>query len=205
MSEQDQNTEARREYFRIDDQVLLSVRPVDAAEAGELADQINERIPDRKAPDRFAVTASFAVNSRVMARLLHGISTDSPDVARYLKLMDQKLHQLARLFVLDEVENGDYPQLEVNISAGGLVFPSRVAFPPEALLETRIILLPNLTGILTVARVVYCEAAADPGDFPWRVSVEYLHIRESDRDLLCSHIMLRETELLRRQRGEDEE
>ncbi|MFA7387934.1 MAG: PilZ domain-containing protein [Thiohalobacteraceae bacterium] len=205
MSEQDQNAETRRAFFRIDDQVLLGVRPVDAAEAAELAGQINERMTDRKVPDRFAVTTSFAVNSRAMARLLHGISTDSPDVARYLKMMDQKLNQLARLFVLDEVETGDYPQLEVNISAGGLVFPSRVAFAPESLLEARIVLLPNLTGILTVARVVYCDAAGEAGDLPWRVTIEYLHIRESDRDLLVSHIMLRETEMLRRQRGEGEE
>ena len=200
VSEQDDSSEARREYFRIDDQVLLKVRAVDATEAAAIADRIADRVPDR-----FTVAANFAVNSRVMARMLHGFSSGSPDIARYLKLMDQKLNHLARLFVLEEVEGGDYPRLAVNISAGGLVFPSQRAFSADELLETRIILLPNLTGILTVARVIHSEAAPTAGDFPWQVAVEYVHIRESDRDLLCSHIMLRETELLRRRRGEDPE
>ena len=199
MSARDDSSETRREYFRIDDQVLLKVRPLDATEAAETADHIADRVPDR-----FRVAANFAVNSRAMARTLHGFSSGSPDIARYLKMVDQKLNHLARLFVLEEVEGDDYPRLDVNISAGGLVFPSRREFNQDQLLETRIVLLPNLTGILTVARVIHSDAAT-AGDFPWQVAVEYVHIRESDRDLLCSHIMLRETELLRRQRGEEQE
>lgn len=202
MSEDDEKHDAageRREYFRIDDQVLLNLRPITEAEAVSVHERILERVPDR-----FTVAANFAVNSRATARLLHGLSSSSPDAARYMKLLDQKVNQLARLFVLEEVERGDYPLLNVNLSAGGLVFPSRSEFTEGDLLEMRMVLYPDMMGILTVARVVYCERLAQqPGDFPWQVAVEYVHIRESDRDLLCSHIMARETELLRRQRGED--
>lgn len=201
MSEEDKNCRSgeRREYFRIDDQVLLNVRPIDTADVPDIVERIHDRVPDR-----FTVAANFAVNSRAMSRLLHGFSSNSPDAARYMKLMDQKLNHLARLFVLEEVENNDYPRLNVNLSAGGLVFPSRREFLKDQLLETRMVLYPNMTGILTVATVVYCERLATlPGDFPWQVAVEYVHIRESDRDLLCSHIISRETELLRRQREEE--
>lgn len=202
MSEEDHNAappQERREYFRIDDRVLLNLRPITEAEAAAVHERIVERVADR-----FTVAANFAVNSRATARLLHGLSSSSPDAARYMKLLDQKLNQLARLFVLDEIERGDYPLLNVNLSAGGLVLPSRREFAAGELLEMRMVLYPDMVGILTVARVVYCERQAQqPGDFPWQVAVEYEHIRESDRDLLVSHIMARETELLRRQRGED--
>jgi hypothetical protein len=192
-------SEERREYFRIDDQVLLNLRPIAEAEVTAVRERIMDRVPDR-----FTVAANFAVNSRATARLLHGLASGSPDAARYMRLMDQKLNQLARLFVLDEVERGDYPLLNVNLSAGGLVFPSRREFAAGELVEMRMVLYPDMVGILTVSRVIYCERFANqPGDFPWQVAVEYAHIRESDRDLLCSHIMLRQTELLRQQRGED--
>lgn len=202
MAEDDTKSEKsqeRREYFRIDDQVLLNLRPITEAEVAAVRERIMERMPDR-----FTVAANFAVNSRATARLLHGLASSSPDAARYMRLMDQKLNQLARLFVLEEVERGDYPRLNVNLSAGGLVFPTRCEFAAGDLLEMRMVLYPDLVGVLTVARVIYCERLANqPGEFPWQVAVEYAHIRESDRDLLCSHIMARETELLRQQRGEE--
>ena len=191
----------RREYFRIDDDVLLQVRPIDAAEVAKIAEQIADRVPDR-----FTVAANFAVNSRQMSRLLHAITADAPDTARCLKMVDQKLNHLARLFVLDAVEQGAFSRLQVNISAGGLVFPSKVAFAPDDLLETRMVLHPSSTGILTASRVVHCDPrdAASDG-CAWLIAVEYVHIREADRDLLVSHIMNRETEVLRRQRGESSE
>jgi hypothetical protein len=198
--ESKKSEEDRREYFRIDDQVLLNLRPLEESAMAEVAERIHGRVPDR-----FTVAANFAVNSRAMARLLHGFSANSPDAARYMKLMDQKLNQLARLFVAEEVGSGEYPRLNVNLSAGGVVFPARQEFTKGQLLETRMVLYPNMTGILTISRVVYCERLANlPGDVPWQVAVEYVHIRESDRDLLCSHIMNRETELLRDQRSTEE-
>lgn len=188
----------RREFFRIDDEVQLQVRPVDAAEVAELAEQIGERVPDN-----FTVAANFAVTTRQMSRLLHGMVSDAPDTARCLKMVDQKLNHLARLFVREAVARGAFVWLRVNLSAGGLVFPSALAFTPGDLLETRMVLHPSTTGILTVSRVVHCEPRDAMADgCAWLIAVEYVHIREADRDLLVSHIMNRETEVLRRQRGE---
>lgn len=202
MTEDDDREPAaeRREYFRIGDEVLLKVRPLDAGDIGAVVERITDRVPDR-----FTVAANFTVNSRATARLLHGVAADSPDAARYMKALDAKLNQLARLFVQEEVEAGAFPRLDVTLSAGGVIFPSAREFTAGDMVETRLVLYPHMTGILTVSQVVRCEPRQDgPPDMPWRVAVEYVHIRESDRDLLVSHIMSRETELLRRQRGEDD-
>ena len=194
----------RREYFRIEDQVLLEHRPIDEAELESLRLRLADRIPDR-----FTVAANFATHSRAMNRILHGFSARSPELARYLRIMDQKLNQLARLFVMEEMALGVESALRVNLSAGGMVFPARSEIEPGALLELRFALLPEMIGVLAAARVVYCErAATGHPDHPWQVAVEYECIRETDRDLLCAHIMSRETELLRQQReqqGAEEE
>ncbi len=189
----------RREFFRIDDEVLLKVSPITEADVEAIAARINDRMPDR-----FTVAANFAVSSRQMSRVLHGFSSDTPEIGRYLKMVDQKLNHLARLFVLEEAARGDFLPLHVNLSAGGLVFPSPIEHVPGTLLEMSMVLHPSTTGILSMSRVVYCERQVESaGAYPWQIAVEYSHIREADRDLLVSHIMNRETELLRRQRGED--
>lgn len=190
----------RRGYFRIPDEVLLKVLPLTAEAVAAVVERITDRVPDR-----FTVAANFTVNSRAMARTLHGIAQDAPDAARYMKHLDHKLNHLARLFVLEEVEQGAYPRLDVCLSAGGLVFPAEAAYAPDELLEMRMVVYPQMIGVLTVARVVRCDPRDPATDGrAWQIAVEYVHIRESDRDLLCSHIIARETELLRRQRGEPE-
>lgn len=191
----------RREYFRIPDEVLLKVRRLDADAVPAVVERITDRVPDR-----FTVAANFTLNSRAMARTLHGIAQETPDAARYMKHLDQKLNHLARLFVLEEVEQGDYPRLDVCLSAGGLVFPSAASYATDDLLEMRMVVYPQMIGVLTVARVVHCNPRdTAPDSRGWSVAVEYVHIRESDRDLLVSHIIGRETELLRKQRGETAE
>ena len=193
-------SEDRREYFRLDDEVLLDYTRVDEEQLAGL----RERIYDRSV-DRFRVAATFATSSRSMSRTLSGFSTSQPDLARYLKQLDQKLNQLARLFVIEEMNATEHAVIRVNLSAGGLVFPSATEFSPGDLLQIRLALLPAMTGILSVARVVYCERSTDSSGLPWQVAVEYHYIRESDRDLICSHMMSREAEQLREQREQEQE
>jgi hypothetical protein len=195
MSEKQTISEERREFYRLDDEVLLDYRRLPEAEL----EGVRERLADR-VPDGFTVAATFQTNSRIMNRMLQGFSASSPELARYLKMMDQKLNHLARLFVMEEMDADAHERVTVNLSAGGMTFPSRQEFSPGDLLEMRVALMPNMVGLLIVARVVYCERSAMPSDYPWQVAVEYEVLRESDRDLLCSHIMARETELRRLER-----
>ncbi len=201
MADEKTQSQERREYFRIDNEVIIDYEkiPADQVEA------VRERLADR-VPDGFTVAATFQTNSRAMNRMLQGFSAKNPDLARYLKLMDQKLNHLARLFVMGEMEAEEHQRVMVNMSAGGMTFPAQSEFNPGDLLSLRFALMPEMMGILCVARVIYCErAAVGNSDYPWQIAVEYDVIRETDRDLLCSHIMARETEmrrLAREQNGE---
>jgi hypothetical protein len=67
------------------------------------------------------------------------------------------------------------------------------------------VLFPSLVGILTISRVIQCERVQDGiPELPWQLGVAYEDLRETDRELLVRHIMSKETEQLRSQRGDED-
>jgi hypothetical protein len=190
----------RREYFRIEDEIALDYRPVSEDEADRLAERMRARMVDR-----FTAASSFAATSRQMAHAIHKVQGESPELARCLQALDNKLNMIAQLFVSEEMQIDDQPTREVTLSAGGLSFRAQHEIGVDSRLELRMVLFPSLVGILTISRVVCCERMQDSNKaFPWRIGVEYEHLRETDRELLVRHIMAKETEQLRALRSEND-
>jgi hypothetical protein len=192
-------SEERREYFRIDDEVALDYRLISPGEAELLREKIKSRVVDR-----FTVASSFSATSRQMTHVIHKVQNQSPELARCLQAIDQKLNMIAQLFVSEEMDLHEQSTREVNLSAGGISFRSQQKIRIDSLLELRMVLFPSLVGILTVSRAVQCERVNDANlKFPWQISVVYEHLRESDRELLVRHIMSKETQQLRSRRSEN--
>jgi c-di-GMP-binding flagellar brake protein YcgR len=192
-------SEERREYFRIDDEVALDYRLISPGEAELLREKIKSRVVDR-----FTVASSFTATSRQMTHVIHKVQNQSPELARCLQAIDQKLNMIAQLFVSEEMDLHEQSTREVNLSAGGISFRSEQKIRIDSLLELRMVLFPSLVGILTVSRAVQCERVNDANlKFPWQISVVYEHLRESDRELLVRHIMSKETQQLRSRRSEN--
>ena len=201
MAKEQMMNEERREYFRINDEVVLDYRLINEDDLPSLRDTIESRVPDR-----FTTASSFAASSRQIAHAFHAVQNQSPEVARCLQAIDNKLNTLAQLFVAEEIRINEHPTREVNLSAGGLAFRAQHQLNSDDLLETRLVLFPSLMGIFMISRVVHCERAGDSNlQFPWQIAVSYEIIRESDRELLVRHVMAKETELLRIQREEGAE
>ena len=192
-------SEERREYFRIDDEVALEYRLISQDEAERLRERIQSRMVDR-----FTAASSFTATSRQMTHVMHKVQNQSPELARCLQAIDQKLNMIAQLFVSEEINLHEQPTFEVNLSAGGIAFRVRHEIKIDSLLELRRALLPSLVGILTICRVIQCERPDDGNlKFPWQIGVVYEHLRESDRELLVRHIMSKETQQLRSRRSEN--
>ncbi|VAW72914.1 hypothetical protein MNBD_GAMMA13-206 [hydrothermal vent metagenome] len=190
----------RREFFRIEDEVALDYRVIQESEVDRLLERIQSRLVDR-----FTAASSFAATTRQMAHVIHKVQTDTPELARCLQAIDQKLNMIAQLFVTEEMETSEQATREVSLSAGGIAFRAQHEIKTDTLLELRMVLFPALAGILTVSRVIHCSHAEDDNvRFPWQVAVEYEHLREIDRELLVRHIMTKETEQLRTQRSEND-
>jgi hypothetical protein len=193
-------SDERREYFRIADEIALDYRLLKDEEVDGLLERMRSRLVDR-----FTAASSFAATTRQMAHLIHKVQTQSPELARCLQAIDQKLNMIAQLFVSEQMALDDQPTREVSLSAGGVAFRAQHELRTDSLLELRMVLFPSMIGILTISRVIHCERMDDGNSrFPWQVAVEYEHLRETDRELLVRHIMSKETEQLRAQRSEND-
>jgi len=187
----------RREYF--DDEIALDYRLINEDEVNRLQEKIQSR-----QVDRFTAASSFAATTRQMTHVMHKVQSQSPELARCLQSIDQKLNMVAQLFVTEEMDLNEQPTREVNLSAGGVAFRAQHEIGIDSPLELRMVLFPSLVGILTVSRVMHCERVSDDNrHFPWQVAVVYEHLRESDREHLVRHIMAKETQQLRGDRSEN--
>lgn len=191
----------RREYFRIEDDIALDYRLIDESDVEPLLERINSRVVDR-----FTAASSFAATSRQMMHTIHKVQIQTPELARCLQALDQKLNMVAQLFVSQEIDLDEKPARTVSLSAGGVAFRAQHELAEGSLLEFRMVLFPSLVGILTVSKVVNCKRIdGENTQFPWQVAVEYEHLRETDRELLVRHIMSKETEQLKARRSASED
>jgi len=131
----------------------------------------------------------------------------TPDIADYLKALDKKLELISKAFLTEEVDMMDKPARAVNLSAGGMAVYGRESMQPGKVLEIKMLLLPSLTGILTFGTLVDClrmEGAELDPEYPYRLRIDFSFMRDTDRDALIRHVLLKQAEWLRHQREKRE-
>jgi hypothetical protein len=202
----DENTlpehDERRSYFRINDRVKLTYRSVSEDELPALLERLKTG-----AGSNFTVMSSFTSMSQQMVVQLRRIEGATPDVAACIKILDRKLNILGRAFLLQEEDVSNQVSKAVNISAGGMAFNSSELYKKDDVLELKLLLLPDMTGMLLYANVIECTKSeeSDNADEPYFVRVCFSGIREPDRDILIRHVLKRQGEWLRKRRKESEE
>jgi c-di-GMP-binding flagellar brake protein YcgR len=183
----EQTGDERREYFRIDDAVRLSIRKVPEEQIEELLQRLEYNIAGN-----FTVMSGLAAISAEMAVSMRRIEHESPDVAAYLKALDRKIEVLGRAFTAQESNLLDESAHPVNLSAGGMAMLVNECYPVGSAIEVKMLLFPSLTGVLTYGHVVACErlqeAPEKPG-YTHQLRVEFTHMREQDRDILIRHVL----------------
>lgn len=189
----------RRQFFRIDDTVRMQIEPVDA-------DQLAAGIAnlERGFDGNFTVMSSLAALTAQMAASMRRIESRDPDVASYLKALDQKMEILGRAFLAQESELLTSEDQTVNLSAGGVSLRSDSAMDVGQALEIRMLLYPSFTGLLSFGEVVSCVdmAQADNEGYAYQLRVAFVHMREQDREILIRHVLRRQSESLRARRAQ---
>lgn len=190
----------RRNFFRIDDSISLSYQEIAETELEGRKDQVAEELEGN-----FTVMSSIATINQNMAAVMHRIEGDEPDIAEYLKAINNKIDILGRALFSKDNELVEQPAQPVNLSASGLAFYSSDPVDEGSLLELRMLLLPSFTGIITFGEVVGCDSVdAAAGGFGYFIRVNFMHMRENDRDLLIRHVVKRQGEFLRKRRRDRE-
>lgn len=194
--EQQDGHQDRRQFFRIDDTVSLSYQKVPLADLPARLEQM-EHVQE----SNFTVVSSVAAITQKMAGVLHKIESRSSDVAAYLRSIDRKIELVARAFLAQNSDISEQPAHAVNMSATGMAFDASEALEVGDMLELKILLMPSFTGILIYAEVVGCDRLeSDENDLPYLLRVNFSHMRDSDQDILISHVIQRQSVELRKRR-----
>ena len=185
----------RRRFFRIEDLVHLTFRVIDETELAYKTDLLEKGLVEQ-----FMITSSLAAVTADMSATLRKIEVNDPDVANYLKSLDQKIDMIGRAFMVDEVNTQDNRVNAVNLSASGIAFHHEKEIPIGTTLEIKMMLMPSNAGVLTFGKVIGNEPVEGINGTDIQVRVDFTHLREEDRDLLIRHVIRKQGDMLRDRR-----
>lgn len=196
MNDNIDNNADRRAYFRINDRLLISINPLQPEAAWELGKLIVSSAPHATHPNQQLSSLETAFH-----HLTDQIAHADRDVARALRMLDEKINLLANnvQHLLQPVD--DTQAQAVNLSAGGVSLLSSEAIAAKTPVEVNMTLLPTAMPIRAVAKVISCEqllSAQDGKGFSLRLA--FTHMNETDRNMLVKHTLSRQAENLRLQK-----
>ncbi|MVF20596.1 PilZ domain-containing protein [Methylocaldum sp. BRCS4] len=197
MSGRDAEKERRR-YFRIEDEIILFFREI-----------APDEIPDNRSPrdfplDSFALSASLDLLTQESRKLLRRIEKDSPEIGDFLKVLERKIDLIARAFLSYEANLPEQTTQGVSLSASGLSFDVEKPYAPGKVLEIKMVLPPDLIGLIAYGRIVYCKKNGPDSELPYQISVDFVGLRDSDRELLIRHVVRRQLQQLRNKKQPSE-
>jgi PilZ domain len=190
----------RRSFCRIDDEIILSFRPLTDRDAAAPQE------PGVAGPDTpsetFAVLARIARQREQVRGLLRGLRSDAPRVSRCIAALDERLELLETWVLLTQLGACAEQRHRVRLSAGGMSFRTGCRFSTDSVLLLEIILLPTLTGIQSRGRVLRSvRQLGRDGDLPYLTAIEFIDMKESTRDVITRHVLARQG---RRRRHDDQ-
>jgi PilZ domain len=184
--------EERRRFFRIDDEVNLVYKKIDekaAAEPSYISDHILNNC---------SLSAAIEMMSQESASLLNRLERNQPDVVDYLRLLDNKIDLLVQAIMMQGSQVTGKNTRNANLSAAGLAFESEEALNPGEYLEIKMTLVSCMAVIVTYGKVIYCKLnPANDSQFPYVVGVDYINMKEQDRELLIKHVVKRQLQQIR--------
>jgi c-di-GMP-binding flagellar brake protein YcgR len=116
----------------------------------------------------------------------------------YLKIIDSKINLITQALTAQDEAFSEHDMREVSLSAAGVAFTNDKPIQVGELLELRMLLTSCLAVIVAFARVVQCkDISKDNPQNPFAICVEYVNMKEEDRELLIKHVIKKQMQQLR--------
>lgn len=180
-----------RAAYRIDDNILLSLRVIPDDKVEDVIKRFPEVYAELQLLNQFTDTSNALTDQFALVRRRY------PEVAKYLELLDQKINTLSRRqFAVCSVIP-DLRWYEVNLSAGGLRFSHEEKIEVGSFLEMRLQMSPVSSYILAYGKVVRCEVSEE-SDKKYIIAAEYSHMDPEDREAIHTHVRGKEMKLIRK-------
>ena len=185
----DTDSEDRREWLRIDDNLLLEYRMLD--ESAELPAPVSEPVTDE--------VIAAAVGKPTAELLAHsGGGLAESSLTPWMMKVDWLLEVLLKTLAKAHPGCMDIARVTaVNISGGGVSFVSARQFKAGDRLALKII-LPPFTPIQTVVKVI--RSLPDPQGQGVALATEFVDLNADDQEHLIRHILRTQAERLRARR-----
>ncbi len=184
----------RRDYYRINDTVGLIYTICSKESDIPTEDEFIAEVPDE-----FQLINQLSRIDTESSSLLHSIQDVSPDICRYLKIINSKIEAIARQVVSIGLTEEIKPR-KVTLSAGGISFCSSKKIKIGKTLRSQMILYPSCSGILTYGKIVRCEPVTKKDKEQFDIALEYILITETDRDALVRHVLQLQSNQLRQKK-----
>lgn len=168
----------RREYFRVEDQLILRYRMVPPEAVGHMP---AERHFDNS--EMFTLLRELRQIDQENNNVLRALAEQNRELGAYLKSLNRKIELIANaLATLSHGQDQQAPQL-VSISEGGLAFRADAHLAPGNFIALELVLLPSHTGLALYGEVIEAR------DAHGLTVISFVRLRESDRQILARHIL----------------
>lgn len=184
--------EEKRRYFRVNDTINLFHKVIDENALNSLSHVSNDVLSN------CSLTTALDVLSQEARMLAPRLERRDPELFEYLKIMDTKINLIAQAVSSQSEQFAEHDTREVSLSATGLAFSNEMPIEQGELLELRMLLTSCMAVIVAYGRVVQCkDISQDNPQRPYAICVEYINLKEDDRELLIKHVVKKQLQQLR--------
>lgn len=184
--------EEKRRYFRVNDTINLLHKIIDENALDKLSHISNDVLSN------CSLTSALDVLAQEARMLMPRLERRDPEMFEYLKIMDTKINLIAQAITIQDEQFSEHDTREVSLSATGLAFSNEVPIKEGELLELRMLLTSCMAVIVAYGRVVQCkDISQDNPQRPFAICVEYINMKEDDRELLIKHVVKKQMQQLR--------
>jgi len=183
--------EDRRRFFRIDDAVNLYYRIVDeqtVLNASNTSDDVLSSC---------SLVTALDVLGQESRAVMYRIEKKDSEVAEYLKLMDSKINLLAQALLQQSNDLSESKICNTNLSASGLAIEVDTPIKHGEFIEVKLFLSSCVSVILLYGKVVYCKQNSQTNSSSYQVGVDYINLKDDDREILIKHIVKRQMQQIR--------
>lgn len=184
----------RREFFRINDTVVIDYKTVQKENVSSIAHRIAQSTDDDEGNEKAQLRAIQTAFTHILDQINH----HDREIARALRMLDEKINLVSQSIQRHHNPISQDDLTEANLSGGGIGF--MVAEPIEVKdnVELYMQLLPTANTIHALASVISCEKILSaPQDRPYHLRMVFTHMDDQDRNLLVKHTLNRQAEMLR--------
>lgn len=188
MSNQPDSKEERRQFFRLDVDIIFDYVLLDNKEKVSAFEKKSGALNSIHNLHRDLKNLDGS-----LAKSMPTLQMRQPEVADYVRLLNQKIDLFAN-FLTTEImphtvlKGEDNKLTRVNLSAGGLAFQEKNSLSIGTQMKIKIILMPSYESVVTKASVVSCLKVDEDSETPYRISIQFDDLSDSSEQILVKYM-----------------